>query len=83
MPAANSAKDLDVLFFSAGVYRIGVLWRWRSGFEDKTQRLADSRSSWWRTRAGLFGFIYALVHNVADTEDLFQQTGSSTLWRKF
>ena len=30
----------------------------------------------------LFGYIYALVQNMADTEDLFQQT-SSALWQKF
>jgi RNA polymerase sigma-70 factor (ECF subfamily) len=30
----------------------------------------------------LFGYIYALVQNLADTEDLFQQT-SAVLWRNF
>lgn len=30
----------------------------------------------------LFGYLFALVHNLADAEDLFQQT-SLTLWDKF
>lgn len=34
------------------------------------------------SRSRVFGFIYALVLNLADTEDLFQQT-SALLWQKF
>jgi RNA polymerase sigma-70 factor, ECF subfamily len=30
----------------------------------------------------LFGYLYALVHNVNDAEDLYQET-SAVLWRKF
>lgn len=30
----------------------------------------------------LFGYIFSLLHNRADTEDVFQQT-SLTLWRRF
>jgi RNA polymerase sigma-70 factor (ECF subfamily) len=33
-------------------------------------------------RSRVFGFIYALVLNLADTEDIFQQT-SALLWQKF
>lgn len=35
-----------------------------------------------RHHGQLFGFIYALVHNVHDAEELFQKT-SIVLWRKF
>ncbi len=34
------------------------------------------------SRSRVFGFIYALVLNLADTEDLFQQT-ATLLWEKF
>jgi RNA polymerase sigma-70 factor, ECF subfamily len=34
------------------------------------------------SRSRVFGFIYALVLNLADTEDVFQQT-ASLLWEKF
>lgn len=34
------------------------------------------------SRSRVFGLIYALVLNLADTEDLFQQT-SALLWEKF
>ena len=34
------------------------------------------------SRSRVFGFIYALVLNLADTEDLFQQT-AGLLWEKF
>lgn len=33
-------------------------------------------------RSRVFGFIYAIVLNLADTEDVFQQT-ASLLWEKF
>jgi len=33
-------------------------------------------------RRQLFGFIYALVHDLNDTEDIYQQT-SVALWQKF
>lgn len=35
-----------------------------------------------KSRSRVFGFIYAIVLNLADTEDLFQQT-ASLLWEKF
>jgi RNA polymerase sigma-70 factor, ECF subfamily len=34
------------------------------------------------SRSRVFGFIYALVLNLADTEDVFQQT-AALLWEKF
>jgi RNA polymerase sigma-70 factor (ECF subfamily) len=34
------------------------------------------------SRSRVFGFIYAIVLNLADTEDLFQQT-ATLLWEKF
>ena len=34
------------------------------------------------SRSRVFGFIYALVLNLADTEDIFQQT-AALLWEKF
>lgn len=35
-----------------------------------------------QSRSRVFGFIYSLVLNMADTEDLFQQT-AALLWEKF
>jgi RNA polymerase sigma-70 factor (ECF subfamily) len=35
-----------------------------------------------RTRGHIFGYIYSLVHNQADAEDLFQETAIH-LWSKF
>jgi len=34
------------------------------------------------SRSRIFGYIYSLVRNLADAEDLFQET-SAQLWRKF
>lgn len=34
------------------------------------------------SRGRIFGYIYSLVHNQADTEDLFQETAVQ-LWKKF
>lgn len=34
------------------------------------------------SRGRIFGYIYSLVHNQADTEDLFQETAAQ-LWKKF